>query len=227
MADKRIIRFNINGNGAHPDSIGMGELGNLLNHLEAAIKASIPPVERIEHSGTREPLASLVGLTDGNSSDMAMSVIDYALPALSEITLAISTGNFSEMAVSSQEEMASIYDWIARRRFEFEIEPDEEVNIHHAVISRKRPVPSPSASAATIDGTTTAYGYLIQAGGKKPRAALLFPNDDKVVITADENVTKELGSRLYEQVGIEGVATWRVRDLGRQRRIPARPGARN
>src|SRR5215217_3655001 len=49
---------------------------------------------------------------------------------------------------------------------------DPEFRIAHVVISRKRPILSPAAPSLTVDGLTSAYGFLIRAGGEKPRAAL-------------------------------------------------------
>lgn len=212
MSNKHIVNFNIKGISARPDTIGMGELGDLLKRLEAAIRSAVSPEDRIEQSGNPDPLVSLVSLREGDSSDMGMAVLDYGVPALAGITEAIATGDYSRIAPDSQAELSNISKWVSRRKFELEIEEDSQFNIRRAVISRKRPVPSPSSTALTVDGVTTAWGYLVRAGGEKPRAALRFPNGTKVTITADEIVTKELGGRLYEDVGIEGIGTWRIRD---------------
>lgn len=212
MINKHVVKFNIKGNRSQPDTIALSELANLLKYLEMAIKAAVSPVERVAHAEEKDPLVSLVSLHEGNSSDMGMAVLDYGLPAVSDISRAIASDAYSTMPSDCHVGLYNIFKWISKRRFQLEIEEDRRFNIEHAVISRKRPVPPPLSSAFTVSGMTTAWGYLMRAGGKKPRAALLFPDNRKVTINADEALTKELGARLYENVGIEGVATWRVRD---------------
>jgi hypothetical protein len=210
MANKHEIRFDLKGHNTRPDSIGMGDLGDLLKHLDAAIRTGVPPEQRVAHAKDPDPLVSLISIKEGNSSDMAMVVLDYGLPALGEITGAISSGDYTTINSRTHEELYNISKWTARRRVALEFEGDDRLGISPATISRKHPVPPPSAPKFKVDGVTTAWGYLLQAGGKKPRVALLFPDGEKVILTADEVIAKELGQRLYEDVGIEGVATWSV-----------------
>jgi hypothetical protein len=212
MSSKHIIKFNLKGGNARPDKIGMGELGDLLKHIEAAIRAAVPIGDRISHLEDSDPLVSLVSLQEGNSVDMGAAILDYGIPAFSEICLAIENDSFNGLEVKSHEEINRVSNWVVRRRLELEIEPDEQLGINRISISKEHPVPSPSAPDFTVDGQTTAWGFLTQVGGVKPRAALLFPDKSKVIISADEIVTKQLGERLYEDVGIEGIARWRIRD---------------
>lgn len=212
MNARNVIKFNIKGRNARPDTIGMSELGNLLKLIDGAIRATVPVVDRIAHAAEKAPLVSLVMLQEGKSSDMGMSVLDYGVPAVSNITEAIASESYSNMPPESHDLIYRIYRWVSNKKFQFEIEENATLNIRHAVISRQHPVPPPLSPAFTVSGVTTAWGLLMRAGGKKPRAALLFPDEQKITISADAIVTKQLGERLYENVGIEGIATWRVRD---------------
>jgi len=212
MATRFIIRFNIAGNGATPETIGMGDLGELLRHLDEAIKAAVPPELRIEHASQHAPLVSLVSVKEGNSSDMGMAVLDYGVPALSDLTEAIATGLHSRMPVNSQENLSFISKWVIKKGYVFEFEGDAALKVRHAVISREHPVASPYSSDAVADGVTNVWGFLLRAGGREPRSTLLFPNGEKLAVTGDELVTKQLAQRLYEDVGIEGIATWRSSD---------------
>jgi hypothetical protein len=212
MKDKYVARFNIKGRNARPDTIGMGELGDLLKFWESTIKAAVRIEDRTSDTDGGSPLVSLVDVKEGNSSDMGIAMLDYVVPAFSAISEAVATGSYSKIPSACQEGLHRISKWASRRLFEIEIEADVTQNIYHGVISRKNSVPSPASPNFSVDGLTTAWGYLLQVGGKKPRIALEFPDGSKIVITADEEVTKEVSARLYENVGIEGIATWSVSD---------------
>lgn len=212
MKENYVARLSIKGRNARPDTIGMGELGDLLKLWESTIKAAVSVEDRTSGSDDGRPLVSLVEVKEGDSSDMGIAMLDCVVPAFSAISEAVATHSYSKIPSDCQEGLHRISKWASRRLLEIQIEEDTTHNIRHGVISRKSPVLSPSSPNFSVDGPTTAWGYLLQAGGKKPRFALEFPDGRKIVITADEAMTKEVSARLYENVGIEGIATWSVSD---------------
>ena len=210
--DKHVVNFCVKGRNVHPETIGMGELGELLKQLEVSIRSAVSPLELTNHSDSRVPLISLIDLHKGNSSDMGMSVLDYAIPAVSAMTKALAQKDFASLPPRTHAGLRNIYKWAANSHRVLEFQEDQALGIFKASISRAHPVPKPAEDEPCVEGQTTVWGYLEKAGGRKPKAFLHFPDGSKVIVNADEATTKELGGRLYEDVGIEGVATWRIRD---------------
>ncbi len=215
MISKHVISINLKGKNGRPDKIGMGELGDLLKHLEAAIKASIPIEDRIEHSESldrSDPIVSLVSLREGNSVDMGAAILDFGIPAISDISISIDNRAFDTLEPKTHEELRRASNWLTKRNLELELEGNEELNIRSVYISKKDPIPPPTSSDFTVDGQTIIWGYLVKVGGEKPRSVIYFPDKSKITLTSDELVAKDLAAHLYDEVGIEGIATWRSRD---------------
>src|SRR5262249_1420463 len=67
----------------------------------------------------------------------------------------------------------------------------------------------PQPSVRTIKGQTTIWGRLIRIGGKQKSVAKLeLPDGSDLYVRVPKNLAIELGSRLYEDVSLEGEATW-------------------
>jgi hypothetical protein len=59
-----------------------------------------------------------------------------------------------------------------------------------------------------LKGFITVFGELIDAGGDNPNIHLKIANEYSVTISADKQKVKELGTRLYEYIGLKGNAKW-------------------
>jgi hypothetical protein len=62
-----------------------------------------------------------------------------------------------------------------------------------------------------LQGTTTIQALCLRVGGVQPKAELRLPNREKLLhaeLTAE--VARQLAQRLYEEVILEGRATWNV-----------------
>jgi hypothetical protein len=215
VISKHIIKINLKGKKALPDKIGMGELGDLLKHLESAIKASIPIEDRIEHSESpdrSEPIISLVSLREGNSVDMGTAILGFGISAIRDISISIDDRRFDMLEPKTHDELRRASNWLVKRGLELELEANEELNVRAFHISKRDPIPPPTLPDFTIDGQATIWGYLVKVGGEKPRSIVYFPDKSKITLTSDELVAKDLAAHLYDEVGIEGIATWRSRD---------------
>ena len=65
-----------------------------------------------------------------------------------------------------------------------------------------------------IKGETFLYGTIIRVGGKNPTVTILCSDESHLTCDVSIKIAKELAKRLYEYVGLRGVAKWIGRDLG-------------
>jgi len=210
MDSKYGFQVHIKGPGADPEGIGAGDLGDILRRLEAAIAIAATGREsRISEEST-EPIISLLDIRKYKSIDLKFSSRADSLHGISAITEAIATHNYSIIPEGAQEEISCISRFVAREGWSFEFQENKDLNIKKAEISIENPVPEPSN--VTVEGRTILWGYLIRVGGGRPKAVVRLSDDTPLTIKVSKKLAKELGNRLYEDVGIDGVATWRTRD---------------
>lgn len=202
MIKKEII---ITLRGVTPDTTPMSELGALLTNLERAILVAT------SHEGIQLPdeaVASLVEIFE-SSNGLKLAVAEPAIWAASEISQAVANEAFEELPYEVNEALHEISNQAVRRSWAMEFQEDPQLRIASAEISEAHPVPSPSM--ATAEGTTTLYGRCVRVGGAtRPRAEIRVANGQLKNIDLSEGLAKALAKRLYEEVCIEGQATWRT-----------------
>lgn len=70
----------------------------------------------------------------------------------------------------------------------------------------------------SFSGETTLYGTIVRVGGtRKPTIELKTIDEKSIRCDLDRNLAIKAASRLYEEVGLEGVATWDAETLELQR----------
>jgi hypothetical protein len=63
-----------------------------------------------------------------------------------------------------------------------------------------------------IEGETTLYGQIRRVGGSDPKIIFRLHNGDNLSLEVSESTAKSFGPRLYEEVGIKGIARWSYAD---------------
>jgi hypothetical protein len=82
------------------------------------------------------------------------------------------------------------------------------------VVDELHPFPAPEAEPPlpTVTGSTTLYGRCATAGGtRSPKVKLQLLEGGTVEAKATREQAKQLGERLYDVVGVRGIATWDTR----------------
>lgn len=59
-----------------------------------------------------------------------------------------------------------------------------------------------------LTGETTIYGRIIRVGGKTPKVMLDTVDGRTIDCDADASIAQTLGGRLYQVVGLLGIAEW-------------------
>jgi hypothetical protein len=209
---KPTVSVKLLGAGVTPETVRAGELGEFIANFEKALtemaiaRGDIVP-EKIEGDAD----VSLVGIGLGSDA-LTFTLTPDIVPSHAAISGAIADRDYADVPTRSHVALVNISKQAVKLKWAVEFEEDRRLNVRQAVISEVDPVPEPKVVTAT--GGTTVYGRLIRIGGVAPKAMVLLPNDEHIYVDLTESMAKELASRdrLYNEVGIDGVATWNVKD---------------
>ncbi len=206
--NRQSFQVRIIGDTVLPQTVKSSDLAVLITNWEEAITRTVQSKFPIVFD-PNDAVVSLVGIDEG-SDRLTFSVLTIALQAVSFISNTIAARRYEDIPVPAQKAIFEISKQASRKEWAVEIVADEQLQIREAVISDDNPVPPPSPPKAT--GTTTITGWLLRIGGAKPKAEIRLTDGELILIDVTSTMAKQLGDRLYEEVSIEGEATWVVHD---------------
>jgi hypothetical protein len=202
------FQIHLSGNTVAPEVIDVIDLFTLLGDFRKAVCVTVGITQDRRAEG--EPLISLVGVETG-SSKLSLVASATALLGASIITQAVAEDDYSRVPLEAQTALSNVSKLVVQRGWELQFVPDQSGAIRPARISRDHEVPDPAAR--TMSGTTTIYGRCMRVGGEEPVARIkLTKNQRTITAELTEALAKLLAPRLYEEVGLEGVAQWRTVD---------------
>lgn len=205
MNSKRRRQFDVelDGPNVSPETVDVRELCAIISQLETALREAVSIDDRVSQS---EPLLSLVNVSRG-SDRLTFVPSPAGFAALIVVVAAVASADFSEVPRKVHEACAALSKKVVANNWTLTITGPKIGTKQPIVISKARPVPElPAADLA--EGTTTVYGTLMRVGGEPPRAILKPAQGDQITIKVTQDQAKELGRRLYEEVGLHGDAAW-------------------
>lgn len=147
-------------------------------------------------------LVSLTAIEEG-SARLVLTLAATALAATIGMKQALVTGNYGRLPVRCQKKLADLSGYLIGRHWQAEL---SGLSPGRVVISAAKPIPAPERR--TIKSATTIYGECVRVGGDTPKAAVRLVTTKKILnIDIDPEVARQLGNRLYDRIGIQGVAT--------------------
>lgn len=185
-----------------PDTTRAGDLAEFLLNFETAVleTAAAQGITLNEDDGI-----SLINIEEG-SNRLSLSASSVLVGALSALSVAVSSNDFSEVPYRAHERLHEISKQAEKKHWGVCITANSSLKIEEAEISSKNPVSEPSLQ--TVIGATTLVGKVEMIGGDPPRVYLRISNQERRRIEVAENVARLLADRLYETVSIDGEATW-------------------
>lgn len=151
----------------------------------------------------------LVGEAKTASADLTARIPASIQSAAATLTSAVASGDWSEVPKDAHSEIYNLSKVLARRNWRMRFLPSGTEGIVAAEISPERPVAEPTAPTQ-VQELTSIYGELLVVGGvdaTKYGRLRLF--DGRVIpLDLSEAIAKQLAPRLFEEVCLEGVATW-------------------
>ena len=198
-----ILELKFHGNGIGPDTVKPHEIAELIISFEKSLLYTI----KQEHPeiDTQHLLFSFHRVDD-KSLDIifkTLKVKEVVFGSYSLIASAITTSNYNKLNSDTIESLREItrftkkYDCLGQ--FKHNDQSIATFNKHTEVVFDK---------SNELKGETRIYGVVVRVGGESPTVHFRVDNDYKIVIDVKEEIAKRLASKLYEQVGLIGTATW-------------------
>jgi hypothetical protein len=197
------VQVAITGAQVSPEEVSLRELVAVLQRLDAAIQSYA--AEKLD---VPEGVAvSLVDIRSGSES-LVLSVPEPLLPAVATISDSFCRGDFSALPRATYKELYELSDTMVRRGWGLEIREQREAGIPYAKLTPEAPL-APPAGPVQLRGTSTVHGRCLRVGGStKPRAEIRLSSGGLLNVDLSEELAKELAPQLYEEVALEGTATW-------------------
>jgi len=199
------VRVAITGEQVSPERVSLKELVGILTRLDRAIVtyAQARGIDVPEDAAT-----SLVGISSG-SENLELSVPDPLLPAVAGISQAIEANDFSDFPKQTYAELYELSESVVRRGWGLAFHAAPSLEVREARITPEEPL-KPPPGPTFIDGTTVIHGRCLRVGGAVvPKAEVRVSSTSKLLnVDLSEEAAKELAKQLYEEVALEGTATW-------------------
>jgi hypothetical protein len=195
--------FQINITGPEgPASVALSDLADVLVQFERAVTtyAQVTAAQLPEGSVT----ISLVDIRQG-SEGLVFSVPEPVLSAVALMSRDVHQGSFVTRAAHC--EVFGLWERLRSRHWGMAFVQDSF--IHAAEISPSRGI-SPPPSPPEVTGDTTLLARCLRVGGVKPKAELRLRTGELLYPDVSEEVARELGKRLYDEVVVRATATWRT-----------------
>lgn len=208
MDDKQLLEIRLSGAGILPDTVRAGEIADILNSVEDMI--SSVALQRYPRLTRDDLLVGLVGIASGSIHlQFSSKLPDIVVPAFHAVAESIETNQYRNLPIGSVRALQTIASFVRRRDClaEFVIpNGDDQVVAEISPQTEITPVPF-------LTGVTTLYGMIIRVGGRTPKAMLETVDGQTVYCDLRRELARELGSKLYQWVAIEGVAKWNSETL--------------
>ena len=207
------LNLTITGPDARPDRVPMSLLAAVLQHVEQAVKET---AKKHGFALSEGEAGSLVDVRAG-SEILEIALPEVAAPAVVHLAAGLSRAQHDPISVlehvsrPAYAEMETLSKKLAERGWDLRFEGSGDLSVEPARFGATAPLAALPAPP-TLRGTTTIYGKCLRVGGAtKPRAEVRVLKDDTLLyLNLSIELAKELATRLYEEVVLEGQATWNV-----------------
>jgi hypothetical protein len=203
---RKTFRLDILGEGVLPETTRASDLADLMADFEKAI-LDTAAAQGVELSD--DPFVSLVSIESG-SNRLKWVVTSAVLQAATTVWGAVASHDFRTLPRPAHQALHNICKKATVRRWSVKFVSDDP-SLPAGEISADDPVPPPPP-APEVRGTTTLFGRCIRVGGVKPRAEISLPRGGTIFIDVSESLARKLAQRLYDQVCLDGEASWDPED---------------
>jgi len=216
MAARSLIEIKIAGENITPDKLSSRDVGELMSAIETMIATSVArynPALGIDQSDVTVGLAAI---EYGSYTMLFQSQYETEVLNASQImATSINTGDYSKTPVKAIESVETVRKIARKYSSDIEFWQRNGQRIQLATVNTNTKI---EVEIPTLSGKTTLYGTLIGVGGvQPPRARIRLLNGNLVYcnITERDNlqVARQLGERLYTDIGVYGTARWDLRDM--------------
>jgi hypothetical protein len=199
-----VFEVNLSGEGIFPESIRASELADILKSIEKAVTAVATQADSSLDSTNF--IIGLVQIEKGSARlAFSSSQPSIAKSSFNEVTNAVSQKKVYRLPQAAVEEVERMADFSKRKGCVIELRPD----IQQAPTTFIQPDTDLGLQETpTFSSDSVVFGKLERIGGKKPMARIRISEHDALSCSISLDLAKTLATRLYENVGLTGRATW-------------------
>ena len=205
---KSFIEVSFSGEDIKPDSVKASDIADILKAVEDMVEAQVfrdhPEIDK------ETVVVGLVGVKS-SSLDLQFSstIPELALAAFQDTGQAIRDRDFSRLPSSSFDALALVVSFTRKR----------QCTADFIILNGKRDVIATITPDIELErkplltGETTIYGQVVRVGGRKPRVMVEMVDGRTIFCAANVDIARTLGGRLYQVVGLAGIAEWDSKTL--------------
>ena len=187
---------------ARPETVSASDLADFIEHVEKALVA-YAKAEGLQVS--TEAAVSLVGVGEGSNA-LTFAAEDGIMPGVVAVAQAMWHNHYSELPEETHENLYKMVELSTKRDWGIELS-GEDLDITASIEPGQ--IIEPPSRPVNIVGSTSILGRCLRVGGVEPKAEIRVIKDSKLLhVAISEDIAKELAKRLYEEVILEGKATW-------------------
>jgi hypothetical protein len=216
MTNQYQIEVKIVGADITPEKISSRDIGELIASVEQMIASVVARDNPALQVDERDVVVGLAAIQSGSYVLQFRTVYDTEVAkAYATISQSIVSGNYSKLPRKSIDAIKDIRKISRKYRTSTEL---WETNGHHTQLATVSQNTAINLENPFATNRTTLYGTVISVGGEEPPRARLKLLDGTYLycnITRREQlrIARQLGERLYQRVGVQGVARWDVFDM--------------
>lgn len=193
------------GQPVRPGSVDIRDLIAFLSNWEKALESTAEANKIALPRRDDMPILSLVEIKD-SSYGLGFKILDRAVILMGIISTALANDQTDNLPPKAIEALAAISSQAEVRGWAVQIVPGTSSVIRGAEISAANPIRVEESSE--IEGSMTLVGHLLRVGGAKPRAEVRDNYGEIHYIDVDAAQALKLAPHLYNDITLEGVATW-------------------
>lgn len=203
-----LIEVTFAGEGIRPDTVKAGDLADILKAIETMVESRVlrdhPEMQKEE---------VVIGLVNIKSSSLDLefssAVPALAIAAFQDAGQAVRDNDFSRLPADSVNALDTVASFTRKRQCiaEFIIlngKRDVIATITPDIKIERKPL---------LTGETTIYGQVVRVGGRTPRIMIEMVDGKTIFCDASIDIARTLGGKLYQVVGLSGIAQWDSKTL--------------
>lgn len=204
----QVFEINIAGEGISPESIRASDLADILKSIEESI--SSVAIQMNPDLDLDDFIVGLVQIQRGSARlAFSSSQPSIAKNSFEDISTAVSEKKIYRLPSTAVEGINKIVDFSKRRGCVIELRPDIQKEPTAFIqpdtdfgIKEKQ----------TISSDSVIFGNLERIGGVRPMARIRISEHEVISCSVSYDLAKSLASRLYENIGLTGRATWNTQN---------------
>ena len=203
-ASNGFIEFKFTGEDMLPENIKASEVADILKAIEDMLETRI-----FQDHPELDKGQLIISLVNVKSTSLGLQfrspILEYAQKAFREVGHSVKTGNTISLPPKSRNALSNIVRFTHNKKCTADlIISSNGYQELLATITPETEVEHPPL----LRGDTTVYARVVRTGGKEPKVELETVDGRTLFCDAPLEITKLLGKRLYQIVGLIGIAEW-------------------